>query len=56
MAAQRGGRARRRIRDRFRALFRNDDVPTYRVARKVLEGRYAWLEEGIIGTGGPGGP
>ncbi len=42
--------ARRRIRDRFRTLFRNDDEPTYRVARKVLEGSYTWLEEGIVGA------
>jgi hypothetical protein len=41
--------ARRRINDRFRALFRNDDTATYKVARSALDGRYAWLEEGIIG-------
>lgn len=41
--------ARRRIEARFRALFRNDDQALYRVARSTLEGRYAWLEEGIIG-------
>jgi alkylation response protein AidB-like acyl-CoA dehydrogenase len=41
--------ARRRIEDRFRALFRNDDTATYKVARSALDGRFDWLEEGIIG-------
>ncbi len=41
--------ARRRAADSFRKVFRNDDVPTYKVARGALEGRYAWLEEGVIG-------
>ncbi len=40
--------ARRRIRDRFRAIFRNDDTTGYAVARKAMEGRYAWLEEGVL--------
>jgi alkylation response protein AidB-like acyl-CoA dehydrogenase len=40
--------ARRRIEQRFRALFRNDDAATYKLARSVLEGRYTWLEEGVI--------
>lgn len=40
--------ARRRVKDRFRALFRNDDVATYRVATNLLAGEYSWLEEGMI--------
>jgi alkylation response protein AidB-like acyl-CoA dehydrogenase len=40
--------ARRRVRDHFRQVFRNDDAATRRVAREALEGRYAWLEEGLI--------
>jgi hypothetical protein len=38
-----------RIRARFRALFWNDDAFTYEVGRAVLDGRYAWLESGIVG-------
>jgi len=37
-----------RVRDRFDALFDNDDVATYELAQQVLEGDYAWLEEGIV--------
>ncbi|HLU24191.1 MAG TPA: acyl-CoA dehydrogenase family protein [Longimicrobiales bacterium] len=40
--------ARRRVRQRFREVFRNDDTVTYRVAREVLDGRHTWLEKGII--------
>jgi hypothetical protein len=40
--------ARRRIEQRFRDLFDNEDVVTHKLARSVLEGRYRWLEEGII--------
>lgn len=39
--------ARARIRQNFREVFRNNDVRTYRVAQRAMEGRYAWLEEGI---------
>jgi len=41
-------RARRRIEASFRDLYTNDDVKTYGVARRVLEGAYTWLEEGPI--------
>jgi len=41
--------ARRRINARFKALFRNDDAAAYKVARGALDGRYDWVEEGIIG-------
>jgi hypothetical protein len=40
--------ARRRIAERFRAVWRNDDARRYRVARTVLDGRHAWLEEGAV--------
>jgi alkylation response protein AidB-like acyl-CoA dehydrogenase len=44
--------ARARIRTAFNGLFMNLDVPTYKVARRAMEGRYAWLEEGVIPMGG----
>jgi alkylation response protein AidB-like acyl-CoA dehydrogenase len=40
--------ARRRIRDRFRNLFRNDDVAVYRTAQRVLSNEFVWLEEGLL--------
>jgi hypothetical protein len=42
---------RRRIRDLFRGLWRNDDALKYRVGRAVSEGRAAWLEAGTLGLG-----
>ncbi len=36
--------ARLRIGSHFKALGRNEDTNTYRLARKALKGRYAWLE------------
>jgi alkylation response protein AidB-like acyl-CoA dehydrogenase len=39
--------ARRRIGDLFEALWSNDDVENYALAQGVLDGRYAFLEEGI---------
>ncbi len=33
-----------RVRRSFREVFNRDDAPNYRLAGKVLEGRYAWLE------------
>jgi alkylation response protein AidB-like acyl-CoA dehydrogenase len=41
--------SRRTIRERFRAFWRNDDALRYRVGRAVLDGRHAWLEQGIVG-------
>ncbi|MDT8368757.1 MAG: acyl-CoA dehydrogenase family protein [Longimicrobiales bacterium] len=41
--------ARRRAGARFRALFRNDDSRTYATARAMLDGDFAWLEEGVVG-------
>lgn len=40
--------ARRRVEDRFDNLFDNDDAATNVVARQTMEGRFAWLEEGIV--------
>jgi hypothetical protein len=42
--------ARARIAERFEALFGPDDDATYKLAREVLDGRHAWLEEGIIAS------
>ena len=40
--------ARRRIRQSFRTIVANDDVATYKTAKRVLEGRYGWLEAGVL--------
>ncbi len=40
--------ARRRVEERFGAVFDNDDVATYRVAQQVLRNEHAWLEEGMV--------
>ena len=40
--------AERRIKRQFHGLFKNDDGMGYKVASGVLEGKYSWLEEGII--------
>ncbi len=37
--------ARRRIDDRFRKIFRNDDAEMYRLAQNVMADRYAWVEQ-----------
>jgi alkylation response protein AidB-like acyl-CoA dehydrogenase len=42
--------ARRRVEDRFEAVFDNDDVATYRVAQQVLRGEHGWLETGMVRT------
>ena len=41
-------RARRRIGERFRALFANDDKATHLVSKRFLEGELIWLEGGIV--------
>jgi alkylation response protein AidB-like acyl-CoA dehydrogenase len=41
--------ARRKVAALFRALWSNDDVFKYKVALKTLDGRYKWLERGIVG-------
>jgi alkylation response protein AidB-like acyl-CoA dehydrogenase len=40
--------SRRRVEDRFEAIFDNDDVETYRVAQQVLRGEHGWLEAGMV--------
>ena len=40
--------ARRRVENNFRLLFSNEDKTTYRLGRKVLNGRFKWLETGIV--------
>jgi alkylation response protein AidB-like acyl-CoA dehydrogenase len=44
--------ARGRVRAKFNGLWRNEDVPTYRVAQEVLAGQHRWLEEGMVRLGG----
>ncbi len=44
----------RRAGDLFGALWSNDDREGYRLAQGVLEGRYAFLEEGIADPSGDG--
>ncbi len=46
--------ARRRIRQRFRSVFRNDDVDIYKISSRAMEHRYRWLEQGIVRPEGPG--
>ena len=44
--------ASRRVDEKFAAIWQNDDVSTYAVARRVLDGSYTWLEQGMVGTRG----
>ncbi|MBV9941225.1 MAG: acyl-CoA dehydrogenase family protein [Solirubrobacterales bacterium] len=46
--------AKRRADTLFRELWANDDDSRYRAAQKLLDGRYAWLEEGILDPAGDG--
>jgi hypothetical protein len=46
--------ARRRADTLFHALWANDDDAGREAADKVLEGRYAWLEEGVLDPSGEG--
>jgi alkylation response protein AidB-like acyl-CoA dehydrogenase len=46
--------AHRRVEQLFTALWANEDTANYRGAQRVLDGRYAWLEEGIIDPSGEG--
>jgi alkylation response protein AidB-like acyl-CoA dehydrogenase len=41
--------SRRRVEELFRGMRSNDDELKYRTARRILEDRYAWWEEGIVG-------
>jgi alkylation response protein AidB-like acyl-CoA dehydrogenase len=40
--------ARRRVEERFAAVFDNEDVRTYEVARQVLRMEHSWLETGMV--------
>ncbi|MEU5850214.1 acyl-CoA dehydrogenase, partial [Saccharopolyspora shandongensis] len=40
--------ARRRVENLFRRLWHNTDADDRGLARRVLDGRYSWLEEGIL--------
>ena len=40
--------ARSRINEGFRTLWRNDDRKHYAFARKMLDGRYGWMEQGVM--------
>ena len=40
--------ARRRVDTLFTALWANDDDLNYKAALDVMDGRYAWIEEGIV--------
>ncbi len=40
--------ARRKVEALFRGLGCNDDRARYAFSKKVMEGRYAWLEEGVM--------
>ncbi|MCX9192783.1 acyl-CoA dehydrogenase [Carbonactinospora thermoautotrophica] len=46
--------ARLRVERLFRELWRNTDHTDRRLARHVLEGRYTWLEEGVVDPSGDG--
>ena len=41
--------ARRKVVRLLHELWANDDVRKYKVALKVLDGKHAWLEDGILG-------
>ena len=40
--------ARRRVEDRFAAVFDNDDLAAYAVAQQVLRNEHTWLEQGMV--------
>jgi hypothetical protein len=46
--------ARRRVDRLFTDLWANDDDANYRGAQRLLEGRYRWLEDGILDPSGDG--
>jgi alkylation response protein AidB-like acyl-CoA dehydrogenase len=46
--------AQRRVGALFGALWSNDDVESYALAQRVLEGRYTFIEEGIADPSGDG--
>ena len=42
-----GRQARRRVEERFAAVFDNDDVAAYGVAQQVIRNEHTWLEQGM---------
>ena len=40
--------AERRVDGLFQALWDNDDAAKYRAALRILDGKLAWLERGIL--------
>jgi hypothetical protein len=40
--------ARRRVEEKFAAVFDNEDVATYQVAQQVLRNEHTWLETGMV--------
>jgi alkylation response protein AidB-like acyl-CoA dehydrogenase len=46
--------SRRRVDTLVHALWHNDDEENYDAARQILDGRYLWVEEGVIDPSGPG--
>jgi alkylation response protein AidB-like acyl-CoA dehydrogenase len=44
--------ARRRVEERFAAVFDNDDVATYNVAQQVIRNEHTWLETGMVRSSG----
>jgi len=48
--------ARRRVQDALRDVGSNDDRRSYRLAQELLEGRFRWLEEGILAAGAESAP
>jgi hypothetical protein len=48
--------SRRRVEALFAGIQSNDDVFNYDIARSLLEGRYTWLEEGVVAAPTEGVP
>jgi len=46
-----GRQARLRIDHLFAALWRNEDTRNYKAAQQMLDGRYVWLEDGLVPAG-----
>jgi hypothetical protein len=40
--------SRRKTRELFKGLWSNDDKDRYRFSKAVMQGRYAWLESGVM--------
>jgi alkylation response protein AidB-like acyl-CoA dehydrogenase len=48
--------ARRRVDALFHELWSNDDRRAYGIAQEVLQGKHAWIEEGVLDPSEAGGP